>query len=111
MAEGQMNVELGCDRNFANCALKKRRIRKSRNNRCVTAWLLALGLGLLSGCTNTEHGAKAEARDGSLIWPALPDAPRIAYVREITRPADLGFKSSAFSRFGQWLTGSEKGNE
>jgi sugar lactone lactonase YvrE len=106
-----MNVELGCDRHFANYALKKRRIRKSRNNLGVTAWLLALGLGFLAGCTNTKHGSKAEPPAVPLVWPSQPDAPRIAYVQAIAWPADLGIKSSALSRFGHWLTGSEKGNE
>jgi sugar lactone lactonase YvrE len=46
-----------------------------------------------------------------LVWPPAPDAPRIAYVHSFTRPSDLGIRQSAFTRFGHWLTGSEKGNE
>jgi sugar lactone lactonase YvrE len=32
-------------------------------------------------------------------------------VQSILRPADIGIKFSAFTRFGHWITGSEKGNE
>jgi sugar lactone lactonase YvrE len=41
----------------------------------------------------------------SLVWPAPPDAPRIAYVRSLRGPADLGVKRSALGKFANWLTG------
>jgi DNA-binding beta-propeller fold protein YncE len=70
----------------------------------------SFGIVLLVGCAAQKTGSKAVPA-APLVWPALPDPPRIAYVRSITRPADLGIKTSAFKRFGQWLTGSETGNE
>ena len=47
----------------------------------------------------------------SLVWPAPPDAARIAYVTSIHRPADAGIKASGWGRLTRWLTGSDKGNE
>jgi sugar lactone lactonase YvrE len=46
-----------------------------------------------------------------IVWPDPPEPARIAFVQSVHRPADIGIKMSAFSRFGHWLTGSDKGNE
>ena len=46
-----------------------------------------------------------------LVWPAPPDAPRLAYVQSISQPADVGIKAAGLTRLGRWLTGSNKGNE
>ena len=44
----------------------------------------------------------------SLVWPGPPDAPRIAYVRSIGGPADLGVKRSALGKVATWLTGGRR---
>ena len=46
-----------------------------------------------------------------LVWPFPPEEPRIAYVQSISQPADLGLKGSGWSRFANWLIGTERGNE
>ncbi len=47
----------------------------------------------------------------TLVWPAPPDAPRIAYVQSLTRPTDGGAKVSVFKRLTNWVTGDAAGNE
>ena len=51
------------------------------------------------------------ATHAPLVWPAPPDAPRLAYVRSISQPADVGIKPAGLARLGRWLTGSSKANE
>lgn len=43
-----------------------------------------------------------------LVWPELPDAPRIAYVRQFSRPADFGIDKGFFQRLVELIVG---GNE
>lgn len=45
------------------------------------------------------------------VWPPPPEPPRIGYVCSLSTPADFGAKSSAFSHFGRWLTGSTKSSD
>jgi sugar lactone lactonase YvrE len=71
--------------------------------------LLILGISVLSGCSRTKPPAPAASTP--IIWPAPPEPARIAFVQSVLRPADLGLKFSPFTRFGHWLTGSDKGNE
>jgi sugar lactone lactonase YvrE len=71
--------------------------------------LFLVGCAWVSGCSHLDKGPVA-AGPGR-VWPDPPDAPRVAYVQSVLRPADLGIKVSALSRFGRWVTGSEKGNE
>jgi DNA-binding beta-propeller fold protein YncE len=56
-------------------------------------------------------GAISWAADSSLVWPAAPGTPRIAYVRSIAQPADAGAKQSGLKRFANWVSGAETGNE
>ena len=46
-----------------------------------------------------------------LVWPAPPDAPRIAYVRSIQGPADLGIKPSFWGKVGRFFTGGNPGKD
>jgi sugar lactone lactonase YvrE len=41
-------------------------------------------------------------------WPPPPAEPRVVYVRDISSPADIGAKSSLFSRLADWVTGTAK---
>jgi len=71
--------------------------------------LISAGCVLFCGCSHVSKGpAPAETQR---VWPDPPDPPRIAYVQSVFRPGDLGIKTSAFTRFGHWVTGSDKGNE
>ena len=38
-------------------------------------------------------------------WPPPPDEASVVYVRDISRPADIGAKSPFFSRLADWITG------
>lgn len=77
----------------------------------VGSLALALCLLFLAGCSGVDRSAEPSAETLSIVWPAQPELARISYSRVVLRPADLGVKRSGFTRFGQWLTGSEKGNE
>ena len=71
---------------------------------------VVFGLLLFAGCSAPKT-ASTPPPGKPLVWPAPPDPPRLTYLRSITRPADLGIKTSGFKRFSQWLTGSQTGNE
>jgi hypothetical protein len=79
------------------------------------AWSLVFGAlagVLVAGCAAHQRTpATTAATSAPKVWPAPPEVARISYVQTILRPADIGMKFSAFTRFGHWITGSEKGNE
>lgn len=62
-------------------------------------------IALVCGCATQPS---REAATAPLIWPAPPDAPRIAWARSISRPADLGIKVSTGARALRWLFGSNR---
>jgi DNA-binding beta-propeller fold protein YncE len=66
----------------------------------------------ICGCRSKPGNApEGDAATTKMTWPPAPERARIAFVQSVLRPADLGVHYSALSRFGRWLTGSEKGNE
>jgi NHL repeat/6-bladed beta-propeller len=72
---------------------------------------LVLG-ALIISCARVQHSSTTLSQPNTpLVWPAAPEVARIAYFQSILRPADIGIKFSPFTRFGHWITGSEKGNE
>jgi DNA-binding beta-propeller fold protein YncE len=76
-------------------------------------WLLgAMGLAL-AGCSGVKQTQPAHPPEpaAALVWPEPPDPARIAYVRSVYSPKDLGIKTSTFGKISRWLTGSDKGNE
>lgn len=74
-------------------------------------WML-VALLATAGCAKVEQPREPSATAGPVkVWPAPPEMARIAFVKSVTRPADVGVKASGLVRFGRWLTGSEKGNE
>lgn len=75
---------------------------------CSLAVLTAL---LFAGCSRLEKSAPEKVAGDKPVWPEPPAAARIAWSQSIHRPVDLGIKRSAFTRFGQWITGSDRGNE
>jgi hypothetical protein len=67
---------------------------------------------IVASCAQVQHPPmNSSAPAKPLVWPAPPEVARVGYVQTILRPADIGMKFSAFTRFGHWITGSEKGNE
>jgi DNA-binding beta-propeller fold protein YncE len=73
--------------------------------------LLLLSALLLCGCSKIKPAAPETLATTQIVWPPAPETGRIAYVQSALRPGDMGLRQSAFTRFGHWLTGSEKGNE
>ncbi len=67
---------------------------------CLSAVLL-----LLAACSSVHSPGSAAHSSPAPVWPPPPEPPRIGYVRSLSTPADFGAKSSAFARFGRWLTG------
>jgi hypothetical protein len=63
-----------------------------------SAWFICLGLTCLPG-------AWADSLTHGPVWPAPPAEPRVAYVRSIQSPADLGIKRSMFKRVAAWISG------
>jgi len=74
------------------------------------AWMLGLAI-FIAGCSSTPKTSSTASAPTTLVWPPSPDPARIAYVRSISRPADLGAKQSVFTRLGHLISGSDKGNE
>jgi len=65
---------------------------------------IVLGVGL-SGCTPLLR--KAE-NTPPLVWPAAPDAPRIAFVTSFSKPEDLGIDRGFFQRAADLLFGRDE---
>jgi len=62
----------------------------------------ALVAGLLASCVTSPRVA---AEKSTPVWPSPPDQPRIAYVRSLHNPRDIGQSLSVFTRVGHWITG------
>jgi sugar lactone lactonase YvrE len=65
---------------------------------------------LLAGCSSVHSPSSANSSPLP-VWPPPPESPRIGYVHSLSIPADFGAKSSTFTRFGRWLTGSGKSSD
>jgi sugar lactone lactonase YvrE len=79
------------------------------------AWCLVFsalaGVFVTACAAHQRTPATTSASSTPKVWPAPPEVARVSYVQTILRPADIGMKFSPFTRFGHWITGSEKGNE
>jgi DNA-binding beta-propeller fold protein YncE len=61
--------------------------------------------GLLVSCRSPRpDGPPASAE--ALVWPPPPDEPRIAYVKSIATPRDIGRSPSAWKRAISFITGA-----
>jgi DNA-binding beta-propeller fold protein YncE len=68
--------------------------------------MAALLLGLaLSGCVTPAQNLEDSA---PLVWPAAPDAPRIAFVKAFSRPEDLGISRGFFQRVADLVFGHDE---
>ena len=52
--------------------------------------------------------APADKPKPAPAWPPPPAEPAVVYVRNISRPADIGAKPPFFSRLADWITGVER---
>src|SRR5206468_4011705 len=69
----------------------------------IAAWL-AIPAVLLMSCAT----AKKEASPATIpTWPAPPDEPRVVFVTNISRPADIGQGPSVWRRMAHFVTGGE----
>lgn len=64
-----------------------------------------------NGCSRLEKSPVPADSAEKPVWPPPPAPARILWTQEVHRPIDLGIKRSALTRFGQWITGSDRGNE
>ena len=64
---------------------------------------------LLTGAACSQPPARVSFEPGvapDLVWPAPPEAPRIAFLGEFSTPADVGVSRSTWSRIRDFLAGS-----
>jgi len=73
--------------------------------RCVClAWVAAcFSLPSLTSLAGRTNAAPA--------WPPPPAEPRVVYVRDIARPADIGAHPPVLSRLANWITGVAAGKD
>jgi DNA-binding beta-propeller fold protein YncE len=69
----------------------------------VMLTMLALA-GMAVSCVSTQHATPVAAVPNP-VWPPLPDDPRVAFVKTISGPADVGQSLSVWHRLSNWVTG------
>lgn len=85
------------------------RCRVWRNFPALEFRALLLAAGVAAGIA---RGLGAAEAPGSMpVWPPAPAEPRITYVREICKPADIGVKPGTFGRIGRWITGETRAKD
>src|SRR5688500_12292570 len=75
---------------------------------------IVLGLLIfLAGCSSGASPKKSITQTAKvpLVWPAPPEQPRIAYVKSVHGPSDVGIKRSRIARFARWVVGTDKTSE
>lgn len=70
-------------------------------------------VAVIAGCASTKRNVPAQntSPERTIVWPAPPDEPRVAYERSVLQPSDLGATISGFKRAMNRFTGATKGNE
>jgi len=79
------------------------------SNWLPTVLIVALVAGLLASCATSPP--MAADKPAGPVWPPPPDPPRIAYVRSLQVPRDIGQSPSVFTRLGRWFTGDKGQNQ
>lgn len=81
--------------------------------RCFGGLLAAWCCFLIVGAEVAKGAGKSKPAPvpRQLVWPSPPDPARIAYVRSIEGPTDLGIKRSALGKFANWLAGTRREEE
>lgn len=70
--------------------------------------LLTLPLGMLAvACAGTASAPAAEEESVNIVWPAAPEQARIAFVRQFSKPADLGLRESFSRKLRDALVGGD----
>lgn len=73
-----------------------------RTRRFAALIALSVALGTLSACAPLPVKPAQQTR---LVWPELPDAPRIEFVQQFSRPDDFGISKGFFQRLGDLIFG------
>lgn len=68
----------------------------------LTVFMVSLAL---AGCSTPTQNTEPTM---PLVWPAAPDAPRIAFVKQISRPEDLGITRGLLQRAADLLFGRDE---
>ena len=74
----------------------------ARKNRTALALIVLLALG---ACAPAALKPEEQA---PLVWPDLPNPPRIAYVRQFSRPDDFGIDKGFFQRLAELIVGANE---
>lgn len=78
--------------------------------RTAFGWIFPLlAAVLLTGTACSQAPARVSFDPGTtpdLVWPAPPEAPRIAFLGEFATPADVGVSKSTWSRIRDFVAGS-----
>ena len=68
-------------------------------------WLLVvLAAGLLESCSTPPAPASGPSSIAS-VWPPAPNPPRIAFLRNLRGPHDIGQNPSVLGSLARWITG------
>src|SRR5947209_1745708 len=68
------------------------------------AALVTMAAGLMLSCSTPKPPAAPAAAP---TWPLPPDEPRLVFVQDISRPADIGRGPSVWRRMARFITGGE----
>lgn len=77
----------------------------ARVHRLGIALGLLLALWALGACAPAPLKPEEQA---ALVWPDLPNPPRIAYVGQFSRPDDFGISKGFFQRLGELIFGGSE---
>lgn len=66
---------------------------------------LVLTLCVIGGLAACAPAPVKPGNEAALVWPDLPNPPRIAYVREFSKPADFGIAKGFFQRLAELIFG------
>lgn len=84
--------------------------RDRKTNKFLTPGIAALIFCfiLFSGCTASKIKEDRQAADAalSLIWPNPPEPARIAYLKTIEKPQDIGAGTGFFAKLAEFILGA-----
>ncbi len=86
------------------CQMTKFKFQSSK----FVIWILTFGfIVLLSSCASPDLQPKGDRPSSTIVWPLPPEQPRIAFMRNIAEPNDLGIKKSFFRKVFEFIVGKE----
>lgn len=71
-------------------------------------WILIFVFIILTtSCASPDLQPKGDRPSSTIVWPLPPEQPRIAFMRHIGEPNDLGIKKSFFRKVFEFIVGKE----